>query len=404
MMRSRHFAIHSVVTLVVACGSNQVWSQTVDFSGYADFRVVDRASEKAWTDGGLGKVQYGGTGVAPKFGGAVGEISSQLAAELNAHAAIKFDPLVHAWPELLDAYVRYRPVSTSPYRFAVKAGAFFPPISLENDGIGWTSYWTLSPSAINTWVGEELRTIGSEGTFQWRTESIGTFEAVSAVYMANEGAGTILQNRGWALGDTDMGLGGTLRNINGAKIHRMDPFLELDGRPGWYGGISWQDEDWGQIRLLRYNNQASPSSGRGPHGWNTDFWSLGLKTQIDEIEIIAQGMSGRTIVQPLLEKYPTDFQSAFLLFGREIGDWNGEWRAAIRGDWFRTNNQYDDYHIMFSEHGRSATMAVTWKPKDWLRVSLEEMHIQSTRGDLSTHGKNPEQTADQLQLSFRFIY
>jgi hypothetical protein len=30
----------------------------------------------------------------------------------------------------------------------VKGGAFFAPISLENDGIGWTSTWTLTRSAI----------------------------------------------------------------------------------------------------------------------------------------------------------------------------------------------------------------------------------------------------------------
>ena len=52
---------------------------------------------------------------------------------------------------------RRRPVSWS-----VKAGAFFPTISLENDDLGWTSPYTLTPSAINSWIGEELRTIGSE--------------------------------------------------------------------------------------------------------------------------------------------------------------------------------------------------------------------------------------------------
>ena len=49
----------------------------------------------------------------------------------------------------------------------MKAGAFFPTISLENDDIGWTSPYTLSASAINTWIGEELRTIGTEGTLRF---------------------------------------------------------------------------------------------------------------------------------------------------------------------------------------------------------------------------------------------
>ena len=52
---------------------------------------------------------------------------------------------------------------TGRVSWSVKAGAFFPTISLENDDLGWTSPYTLTPSAINSWIGEELRTIGSEG-------------------------------------------------------------------------------------------------------------------------------------------------------------------------------------------------------------------------------------------------
>src|SRR5258705_9405197 len=66
----------------------------------------------------------------------------------------------------------YRPVSTSAFRWSIKAGAFFPPISLENTEIGWTSPWTLTPSAINAWVGEELRTIGLEGRSEEHTSEL----------------------------------------------------------------------------------------------------------------------------------------------------------------------------------------------------------------------------------------
>ena len=59
--------------------------------------------------------------------------------------------------------------------WSVKTGAFFPTISLENDDLGWTSPYTLTPSAINSWIGEELRTIGSEGTCAGDTGGIGTF-------------------------------------------------------------------------------------------------------------------------------------------------------------------------------------------------------------------------------------
>ncbi len=41
-------------------------------------------------------------------------------------------------------------------------GAFYAPISLENRTVGWDSLYSISSSAINTWLGEELRTIGLE--------------------------------------------------------------------------------------------------------------------------------------------------------------------------------------------------------------------------------------------------
>src|SRR6185437_6111030 len=65
--------------------------------------------------------------------------------------------------------------------WSAKAGAFFPTISLENDDLGWTSPYTLTPSAINSWIGEELRTIGSEGTLRWKSEKAGTFSATGAL-------------------------------------------------------------------------------------------------------------------------------------------------------------------------------------------------------------------------------
>ena len=61
------------------------------------------------------------------------------------------------------------PAAAGPVSWSVKTGAFFPTISLENDDLGWTSPYTLTPSAINSWIGEELRTIGSEAILRYDT-------------------------------------------------------------------------------------------------------------------------------------------------------------------------------------------------------------------------------------------
>ena len=66
--------------------------------------------------------------------------------------------------DALEAYARYSPQTSGDWQWSVKAGAFFPPISLENTEVGWTSPWTLTPSAINSWVGEEVKVVGGEAT------------------------------------------------------------------------------------------------------------------------------------------------------------------------------------------------------------------------------------------------
>lgn len=134
------------------------------FDGYADFRLVVPSNEQSWIDGGFGKLRYGSGDNNPafKFAEAIGQGVALITPEIMAMGVIRIEPTQVAAVDVLEAFVRYRPVSTNAFRWSVKAGAFFAPISLENTEVGWTSPWTLTPSAINAWVGEELRTIGLE--------------------------------------------------------------------------------------------------------------------------------------------------------------------------------------------------------------------------------------------------
>ena len=83
--------------------------------------------------------------------------------DLSAVAVLRGEPEQRTGIDMLEGYVSWHPAAAGPVSWSVKTGAFFPTISLENDDLGWTSPYTLTPSAINSWIGEELRTIGSEG-------------------------------------------------------------------------------------------------------------------------------------------------------------------------------------------------------------------------------------------------
>ncbi len=236
------------------------------FEFYGDLRLVAPPSTGAYLDGELGKLRYGDDDGAFQPGDLVGEgrarISPELMVTATARANAEYGPAV----DLLEAYARYSPVSANRWHWSVKVGAFFPPLSLENDQVGWTSFWTITPSAINSWVGEELRVIGAEGTLEWRRDS-GTLTLIGAVFGDNDPAGVMIADRGWTFDDRVAGLFEHERLPDAAAFDAPPPayahlFTEIDGRPGWYLDLSWEPADIGGFEIMRYDNEADPKRRR----------------------------------------------------------------------------------------------------------------------------------------------
>jgi len=308
--------------------------------------------------------------------------------------------------DLLESYVRYRPLSMSPWRWSVKAGAFFPPVSEENTAPGWTSPWTLTPSAINSWVGEEVRIIGAEAKAEWRGES-DKLEAEVSLFGWNEPAGVLLADRGWALTDRVTGLFDRLRLPDtaafrpGAGAVWREPFREIDNHPGYYAGLSWRHEDWGKVDLLYYDNDADPSAFDHEFAWHTKFLSVGGSTNFGQLTVLSQAMFGKTQIAPEGdETYDTDFTSAYLLLGYRFG----EWRIAARGDIFATASTDKDPDVRASEHGTAQTVAVSWQPSEYLRLTLEGLRVGSFRVQRLSYGLSPGQVDHQVQLGVKFMF
>ena len=229
----------------------------IDFSsdGYVDARLVIPPNEKGWLDGGLGKARYGSAQPDPnfRFAEAVGQGVLSLTPEFEALTVARIEPKQRSGVDVLESYLAWRPQAFGSWQWSMKAGAFFPTISVENDDLGWTSPYTLTPSAINSWIGEELRTIGSEGNLSFHGHW-GTFTAIVALYCCNEPAGTVIAARGWALDDRPTGLierlrlpDATIKLFGGTPPGRTGLFENIDGHVGWYGGLRWDVPDFGQV-------------------------------------------------------------------------------------------------------------------------------------------------------------
>ena len=131
--------------------------------------------------------------------------------------------------------------------FSARAGLMWPPVSLEHEGADWHVRDSITPSAINSWIGEEVRPsrCGSDARRQPRRL---TLRATAALIAANDTAGTLLTFRGWALHDrTTLAfsrqplppLGEPITSLQAPYTH---PLIDLHGgfahRPGYYAKLA----------------------------------------------------------------------------------------------------------------------------------------------------------------------
>lgn len=398
------------IVLAVALAGAPARADDVTFHGYLDLRTVHADDTRGWTDGGLGKTRWGGDG-GVRFGGAALAASWQASPSLLVFGEVQLQQDGDPAFDLQTAYVRWRPVSTTPWRFALKAGVFFPPVSLENDGIGWTSRWTLSPSAINSWVGEELRATGLEAQLEHRGDGA-TWHVAGALFGRNEPAGELLASRGWAIGDVTTGYGGWLRQPDVyapvARAHApigFSPFARVTGAIGAWGELRVVSDTFGEWTAMHYDNRADPEaylpfSDRRLFAWHTTFDAIGVRHRLGDVQLVAQWMSGNTSFEPREGLYlDSEFDSAFLLAAWE----RGAWRPALRVERFRVRQHGQDDDPL-DEDGHAVTVALNWRPHERWRFTAEWLRISSERGQRVLDGLPEDLVETQVQLSARLLF
>ena len=399
--------------LLIAFLASPARAAEFSFSGFADARLIAEPSMKSWLQGGLGKLRYGGDTGGMEFQG-VGQAVLAVDDDFSVIAVVRADQEQINGLDALEAYLSWHPQSDSDISWSVKAGAFFPTISLENDDLGWTSPYTITYSAINTWIGEELRTMGAEGTLRAKAGSLGTFSLIGSLYCCNDPAGVLMADRGWAMTDRATGLfervrlpDSTLKLFHSPYPGRTGEFDEIDHRLGWYGGLNWQMPQIGKVSVLRYDNVGDPEEHMGGiYAWETKFWSFGARTQIDQLVLIAQQLSGYTSIEPAPGmELVTKFQSGFLLASYDLESLGFEdMRASMRAEFFQTRHIAATPSIM-NEDARALTMALSWQPTDSFRLTGEALLTHSRKGQFALVGVPSGQiNQNQLQLDAKYFF
>lgn len=272
--------------------------------------------------------------------------------------------------DISEAFLFFKPVSTSPFRFSVRLGSFFAPISLENTGTAWTSPYTLTSSAINSWVGEELKTFGGEATLGYHLENGDHVDIFGAGFGNNDTTGTLLAFRGWRLHDYEATLLDGFKLPNQAQIQNIftkqalttQPFVEVDGRAGYYAGLNLERSDVVKFRALYYDNRANPKViENGQYGWHTHFGSTGLKTSLPfEFTFIEQSMFGNTQMGGLVGNHAAidvNFWSHSFLLSKKILDGH---RFSVRYDIFGVHKNDELVQNLNESSGCAWTANYNW--------------------------------------------
>ena len=393
------------------------------FTAAVDFSVIGADGElPSWLYSGNGKLRYDDDHQGLRVSRAFLDYRGRIAPTLFAHAVLNVNDTVAETIDVTEAYVEWRPLPRSEYRARGRAGFFYPRLSLENGGAGWTSPYTLSASTINTWLGEELRVFGAELRLtrdlpQWPGHQV---SVEGGLFYGNDPTGALLTWRGWASHDRQTGLNGKLPlpeisaieawDPGGNPIGTLKPFQEIDNRPGYYASVEWS---WRQRVLLRYShydNRADPEVRDGEdYAWETVFEHVGIQVALPwDLGLLGQWIGGSTKMGVDLGPWrvqDVDYDTTYLMLTRPFG----RHRISTRYEWFDLQPFNDPLGITNQDKGNAMAVAWLWAPLRQLQVGAEYLQIASEHCRSETcfwvFQGLPRSTRDQqLQLTMRWYF
>lgn len=323
----------------------------VEFHGIVDMRAVRTSKRRSSLNqtggtGGPGKLRYGGKDVDANFSGdrestqasipnAAVVLEATVLPKTRLHLHMGWDADFEAGngaAGIVEAYATSEKRVAESDSLQLKLGAFIPPLSMEHPDVAWTTRYSLTPSAIATWAGEDLRAMGAEGSWNHRFNKEHSGQATFGIFSGSDQAGWVLLTRGWAMHDFTPDINHT-SSLPTAETSR--PFKELDGRPGFYTRFTGNfSKDLLQATFGYWDNNADKkvqTIGSHLDVYHTKFFDVGTKLAYKRATAIFQYLHGD--VQSLsFSKREID---ALHLLGSYDFD---KWISSARFDFFKVKD------------------------------------------------------------------
>jgi hypothetical protein len=376
--------------------------QAAEINVVLQANYVNADQQTSWYEGDTGILAYSKDGANLQQG--VFNVSDSFGSGLSYDVVANYYPLGERHLGLSQAQLSYKPLSPNKVRWRARAGLFYPGMSLENVSLGWLSPYSYTQSAINTWIGEELRVAGLEMTLfspGRARNSAFSWELHGGIFKGNDPMGAMLTWRGFAMHDRQslynekIPMAAYPTVIGEDRLNHpayVEPFHEFDGRLGYYLGAHLEYFKKTNLRYYYYDNQADPNevNSQRIYGWRTRFHSVALQHQFtDSTAVIAQWLSGDTVMG---KRYvAADFNAWYVLLSHTIA----QHRLSVRFDKFDVTEDDIFSWDWNDSHGDALTLAWRYDISPQWQIGIEQhMNRNYAASRLSL---NQEPQLDQLQ-------
>jgi hypothetical protein len=393
----------------------------LDLRGAVAARALVVEGQRAWIDGGYGRLTEGAESSADALPAVRGRLQLGIdwrpspAWLLRAHGTLQGEPeeSLGRRAGLVEAFAQLRTDLGVRTTLRVRGGLFFPPTSLENTDPLWQSPYTISLSAWNTWIGEEVRLTGLETQL---SIDLGTsrLDVATAALAFNEPSGALVAWRGFGLGDRLTGWGEflplpPLRSFDdgGAFADQTGegtrPIGALSGRVGWHARGRWSRGDRALVQAAFTDNGGDRRLHSGQYSWRTRYGQAGVQVGLGAKAVfLAEGALGTTTMGPQAPGGPyvdVEFRAGYALLS-----WGaGAFRLTARADGFE-NRDRDGTAEPDQDSGWALTTAGFWSPRGWLRLGVEYLVLRSDRPAAQDSGADPDTDARRLLGELRFLF
>ena len=387
------------------------------FDGFLSGRGVLVDGPASWLDKGFGRFPEPGrdeTGRREFARAGQGEVqarlewSPSLVWDVRVHGRARYESSTSRGSRagIAEALVEWHPELTPRTALRFRLGTFFPATSFENTRPLWSSPFTLTLSALDTWIAEELRPTALEATLVRRGTRDHGVEIGAAVLAGADSSGALLAWRGWTLGDRLTTIGERLPlpplssfGPGGGFARQRDgttPTAELDGRPGWMARVRWSRGPGTAVQVWALDNEGDRRLHRGQYAWRTQMVAAGASLSAGPlVTFVADAMAGRSGMGPRDEAHvDIDFRTAYVL-------------ASIGGARARLSGRYDVFRNVDRDHtaepddddGRAWTASFSWSPVRRVRLALEGVQVVASRS-IAPEPRGRRRLRGELRIGF----